>query len=118
MDWLLTLGYHLLEPDEDKDRQTQGDQAHQVAQAVDVRGQLHSGIKVAHSLCHVLAHVVVGVVVPPPVQVAVPGRILCGWGSTFTGTVGASDQGEALTGTIVGQSVERVWTRQNGLCGW
>ena len=93
MDWLLTLGYHLLEPDEDKDRQTQGDQAHQVAQAVDVRGQLHSGIKVAHSLCHVLAHVVVGVVVPPPVQVAVPGRILCGWGSTFTGTVGSKRPG-------------------------
>lgn len=59
--------------------QAEGNQAQQVAQAVDVGGQLHGGIKVgrAHIFpCYVTAVFIIGVVVPFPVQVAISSGVV------------------------------------------
>lgn len=75
------FGY-VLESDKHEHGQCQREQADQVAQAIDVGGQLDGSIESWARLSYVMASLIIRVVVPVAIQMAVPGGVLCGHGQT------------------------------------
>lgn len=73
---------YVLESDKHEHGQCQREQADQVAQAIDVGGQLDGSIESWARLSYVMASLIIRVVVPVAIQMAVPGGVLCGHGQT------------------------------------